>query len=288
MHGEKNWFISDLDGTLLGNLGVLTGFSKDKLDILLKQGFLFSVASARSLQRIREALGDLPLSLPVIQLNGGIVSDYKTNQIFKVVDMEYPLISDIFSILAKMEVQFIATGIRNDEGKKDFCLLPEKQNEPLRAFYEDRLKNRDNRVIVGEANKEIINECVVSLTLCDLREKMEKALLVLREEFSTKLDICPMGMPTNEWAWCTVQSKNATKGEALRFIADHCGLDILKATVFGDELNDLPMFERAGCSIAPKNAISEIKEKANHIIDYHHQDSVAKYLWDAALNTVKK
>lgn len=282
MSKNQNWFISDLDGTLLSDFGVLTNFSKDKLTALLEKGFLFSVASARSLYRIKEVLGDLPLSLPVIQLNGGIVNDYKSEKLLRVADIEKSLVVDIFSILNEMQVQFVATGIMDSSGKKDFCLVPERQNEPLRDFYEDRMKKKDRRLMVGEASKVLANECVVSLTVCDAREKVKQVLPILQEKFGSQIDICPMGMPTNEWMWCTVQSRHATKGEALDFVASHCGLDTGRATVFGDELNDLPMFEKAGYSVAPGNAILKLKESADKIIGLHNQDSVAKYLWDEA------
>jgi hydroxymethylpyrimidine pyrophosphatase-like HAD family hydrolase len=57
------------------------------------------------------------------------------------------------------------------------------------------------------------------------------------------------------------------------------GIDKRDVVVFGDNLNDIGMFEWAGKSIAVKNALDEVKEKADIILPYtNDEDAVAKYL----------
>ena len=51
-----------------------------------------------------------------------------------------------------------------------------------------------------------------------------------------------------------------------------------QAIVFGDEANDIPMFEIAGRGVAVENAIPELKRIAHEIIGPHHSDSVVRYL----------
>ena len=80
------------------------------------------------------------------------------------------------------------------------------------------------------------------------------------------------------WFWLTVQSPLATKAHALRALADAAGVAIAETTVFGDEINDVPMFELAGHAVAVENAVSELKRIAHEIIGPHHQDSVVRYL----------
>ena len=46
---ESTLYVSDLDGTLLGNDTSLSQYSKDTLNAMLDQGLLFTVASARSI-----------------------------------------------------------------------------------------------------------------------------------------------------------------------------------------------------------------------------------------------
>ncbi len=64
-------YISDLDGTLLGDDAELSPLTLATLHDLLLDGLLFTVASARSSASIRRVLRGLPLRLPVIEFNGG-------------------------------------------------------------------------------------------------------------------------------------------------------------------------------------------------------------------------
>jgi hydroxymethylpyrimidine pyrophosphatase-like HAD family hydrolase len=48
--------------------------------------------------------------------------------------------------------------------------------------------------------------------------------------------------------------------------------------VFGDNLNDLSMFEVAGTRLAVSNARNELKEKADSLIASNDEDGVAHYI----------
>ena len=75
-----------------------------------------------------------------------------------------------------------------------------------------------------------------------------------------------------------MHSANATKARALRDVAELCGLGVADVTVFGDEINDVPMFQCAGRGVAVENAIDELKRIAHEVIGPHHEDSVVQYL----------
>jgi len=51
-----------------------------------------------------------------------------------------------------------------------------------------------------------------------------------------------------------------------------------EAIAFGDEENDIPMFARAGFSIAPSNAKDAVKAKADLVIGSNVEDGVAAFL----------
>ena len=73
-------YISDLDGTLLCPDARLSKFSRDGLNRLIANGLHFTVATARSVVSISQLLPDLRLELPVINLNGALVSDLKSGR----------------------------------------------------------------------------------------------------------------------------------------------------------------------------------------------------------------
>ena len=54
------------------------------------------------------------------------------------------------------------------------------------------------------------------------------------------------------------------------------GLNKNEVCVFGDYINDLPMFRAAGMSVAVGNADDEVKTKATFITESNNEDGVAK------------
>ena len=60
---DSTLYVSDPDGTLLGNDTSLSQYSKDTLNVMLDQGLLFTVAGARSIASMVCLLAGLRLKL---------------------------------------------------------------------------------------------------------------------------------------------------------------------------------------------------------------------------------
>lgn len=67
-----------------------------------------------------------------------------------------------------------------------------------------------------------------------------------------------------------------TKAAAVSALKQRMGADRL--VVFGDNLNDLPMFEVADVAVAVGNALPEVKEAATLVIEPNFTDSVARFI----------
>ena len=48
--------------------------------------------------------------------------------------------------------------------------------------------------------------------------------------------------------------------------------------VFGDNRNDIPMMQIADLSVAPENAVDEVKAIADVVIEPNYMNSVAKFI----------
>jgi hydroxymethylpyrimidine pyrophosphatase-like HAD family hydrolase len=64
----------------------------------------------------------------------------------------------------------------------------------------------------------------------------------------------------------------------------HRGIKPEEAMVFGDEENDLPMFDHAGFSVCPTNAKDNVKAKADYITGSNAEDGIAVFLETVFLN----
>jgi hydroxymethylpyrimidine pyrophosphatase-like HAD family hydrolase len=79
-----------------------------------------------------------------------------------------------------------------------------------------------------------------------------------------------------EYYWCEILPKNAAKGNTTLVLKDLLKCD--KIISFGDEINDIPMFQISDECYAVENAKDELKKHAAGIIESNENDGVAKWL----------
>jgi hypothetical protein len=73
------------------------------------------------------------------------------------------------------------------------------------------------------------------------------------------------GPHVGTWA-LIARAAGGTKGTAMRWIAEHEGVDLADTVCVGDWVNDVPMFEVAGRSFAMGQAPDEVKSKATDVL----------------------
>ena len=76
-----------------------------------------------------------------------------------------------------------------------------------------------------------------------------------------------------EVAYMEVFAVGVSKAAAIRRLAGRIGAD--RVTVYGDNLNDLPMFAVADEAVAVANAMPGVGEKADRRIGANYEDAVA-------------
>lgn len=59
-------------------------------------------------------------------------------------------------------------------------------------------------------------------------------------------------------------AQGVSKWRGIEWVARQHGIDATEIAVIGDQINDVPMFEQAGCAVAMGNAIPLIKESAHY------------------------
>jgi Cof subfamily protein (haloacid dehalogenase superfamily) len=63
-----------------------------------------------------------------------------------------------------------------------------------------------------------------------------------------------------------------SKGTAVEFLANYYQAPLEKTVAIGDQLNDLPMIEKAGLGVAVKNADGGLKKRADYIAEYTNEE----------------
>ncbi|UDI77071.1 Cof-type HAD-IIB family hydrolase [Staphylococcus taiwanensis] len=78
--------------------------------------------------------------------------------------------------------------------------------------------------------------------------------------------------------WIDITHKDVDKGKTIRFLQSLLNISSDQTIVFGDGLNDIPLFENARYKVAMDNAYPELKRKANLISIDNDRDGVIETL----------
>ncbi|MBQ1432378.1 MAG: HAD family hydrolase [Ruminococcus sp.] len=264
-------FISDLDGTLLNKDAQLSDISRDKINALLDKGMNFTVATARSLVSAGKLLEDLHLKLPMILMNGVLI--------YSNAEKRYEVVNRLSQesrarITDKINELGIGCFMYTINGEIMQTFFEKLTNDASKRFYEQR-RNKYKKKLSPVDDLRTVQEDVIYFTLLDTKENLQP----LHDAFENDKELCMTfykDIYEEDMWYLEIFSSKASKELGLRYIREKYGFD--KATAFGDNLNDLPLFRASERKIAMGNAMDELKECCDVVIGTNEDDSVAKYL----------
>lgn len=268
----KTLYISDMDGTLLNNAGVISTRSVHILNELIEQGLLFSIATARSPMSAVTLLKDLNINLPVALINGVFLYDVKADKavsFFEIPPQAFAKAVQIFSEQNKAPFLFLYGD--DDKMSVQYTAL---QLDIHKAFYKERSKTMGFRFRKVESFCIPKRQHAVLLSLSDTHD----ALQPIYDRVVQIQDISASFYPDTytEYWFLEVFSNKAGKAAGAKLAAQHAGADRIAA--FGDNRNDLPLFSVADEKYAVGNAVAELKAHATKIIASNEENGVAEFL----------
>lgn len=273
---QQKIYVSDLDGTLLGTGGVLSAFSRRHLTDLLRAGLHFTVASARAWAEIVPVVGDLPLTLPVIAINGAFITEYATGKHLVINNLPRDLAETVYRhILNEGLLPFIVT----HNGTEDCLYWQELTNEEMQWYHDTLHVHKDRRIRRIEDLKHAFAEQVIAFAVMGPRPQVTALSEVLADTFPGLLENFLFENPASpgHW-WLTIHDQRACKSKAIRTLVEMTGHRLENLTVFGDHINDIKMLQLAGTGVAMANAEEELKAHADIVIGPNTDDAVVKYI----------
>ena len=271
---SKTLFVSDLDGTLLTSEKKLLPGQTEVLNQLMDQGLQFTVATARSIQAINYLLGGLHLSLPAITLGGSLVTWPISGEHLVTKAISQPTVAGLFDwFLDRGICPFVAA----IDGHEDRAFYSHSASLAAEWYVNEKLANGDPRLCTYDHPSDVLGTQVLSMTTFVEQGALDGVL----EEILPFEGISVSSMPVHHfpgWYEVTVSHFQANKGSAIDDLCHAFNSHWDKVVVFGDEVNDLPMFKRADYSIAVSNAAPEVLTAANEVIWSNDSGSVVDYL----------
>lgn len=267
----KTLYITDLDGTLLDPGGTLRPEAAQALNRLIRQGVLFSAATARSPVSVQPLLAGLELKLPLILLNGVFLYDTRAGHVLSHAAIDRTSAETAVQIYEKHgKHPFLFTY----NGRQIRYHYTELRTPEQRAFYRARralqpdVFFRHRRLCVPQGEE------AVYFTIMDRYEELQP----LREELERRCAVRTAFYPdtyTAHW-FLEIFSRGAGKRNGALALKQYAGADRICA--FGDNLNDLGLFEAADLRIAVSNAVDELKAQADQIIGSNTENGVVRFM----------
>jgi Cof subfamily protein (haloacid dehalogenase superfamily) len=273
---HRTIYVSDLDGTLLRNDGTISPYTKQKLIKLLASGLNFTIASARSVVSLQQALAGVPIRLPVIEINGGFISDLQSGRHLVINDMDKNLLPQVYTRILEYDcIPFVSAF--ND--KEDRLYYQQLVNEGMRFYYDDRIANKDRRLCHSENIEDTFGDHIVAFTVINTYDRLKDLAEEIETDFSEHLEMNFFENPYSPtWWWLTIHDKEACKSRAIKILVAQAGFTMDDLVVFGDNVNDVNMFKMACRAIAVQNAAEVLKKHATKVIGSNEDDSVVNYI----------
>lgn len=271
----NKYFLTDLDGTLLDNNAVL---SKESLETLLKAnelGIVISYATARSFTSSISATTKMSWKYPVVLYNGALIIDPVEKRVLKVHYLNHKLTDSIIKIGKQKGLTPLLFCLDDNDNERVFH--EKLYSKGYINFYNSR---KDDPRFSEVDSLVAYEECrTIILTYIGLYDELEPLRQSLVECYQDDVNIHFMkdNYIENHY-FLEVTHKMANKEEGLMEWCRLLGCDPTEVTVFGDNLNDLALFEKAGKKVAVSNAHQQLKAQSDIIIDSNEDGGVVKYI----------
>ena len=238
---------SDLDGTLLpeGRREV----SEEAINLIKKLGendILFAAASGRAYTNLQRLFAPVKDSIVYICENGSLVK-YKNETLYKAYFQKEMAKNIIEDILAKDQCEVLISG------EYTSYLIPKEES------YVEHMKNFVKNDVTIIEKFEDIEEEVLKISVYK-KSGVDDVCEYFDEKWSSKAQCTVSGE-----CWQDFVPFGVDKGKALEIIQDKFQIEPVVTMCFGDNYNDIAMFEQAYFSYAMSTARSEIRAKARYV-----------------------
>ena len=279
---------SDMDGTLLNSDHKNPNENVELIKFAQKNGIQFVVATGRAYYEALPALNDENIKCDVISFNGGIIYD-KNGNIINITPMKLKDLYYTIEILKSLEISYqlytkntIYTNSIETDITGYINLIRANGEEPNEQHLRQEAKNRLALGHITEVdNIELYlnqedNPAIKVIGISNDLEKLKHATELLSG--NENISVTSSGANNVE-----IMDKKATKGEALKIVADIHDINLKNAIAIGDNLNDQAMLDIVEYSIAMKNGNKELQNNAKFITEKTNSeggvaDSVMKLL----------
>jgi 5-amino-6-(5-phospho-D-ribitylamino)uracil phosphatase len=268
-------YVSDLDGTLLNSDKEISGYTKNIINALTAGGKCFTVATARTAVSVLSLLTGVNINIPVILMNGVMVYDLHKEEYIKIEAIPEQTALTVDGIIKKHGM----TGFMYALCGNGFTTYYEAlETAAMKDFHDERVKRYAKYFEQTDSFDKIIGgNNIIYFSMTDEKGPLSAVYEELKELPDINAVLYKDNYTEKMW-YLEIYSKNASKSSAVKYIRTLYGFDDIIG--FGDNINDLPLFDACDECYAVSNAVGQLKDKAHGIIGDNDSDGVARFIAD--------
>lgn len=251
--------VLDIDGTIFKKDYTASDRVKRTLTNLAKSGIKVVLCTGRMYAATKSIAEELQLTTPVICYQGGLVKEI-TKQNTTLLEKTMPADSarDVINILKSRNIFFNL--YIND------VLMVEEDNYLIQQYVDARNIAYE---VIGNCDDLNLDGLNKILAIDDDTELIKNLQEEMAEKFKDELYIV-----RSTPRFCEFSNLNATKGNAVRFLADKWNIKKDEIMACGDNDNDIEMLLAAGVRVAMGNATNKLKKIADFVTKSVDDDGV--------------
>lgn len=257
--------VTDIDGTIYSPETGISPEVKECIQNLYNRGIHVAIATGRTYGSAKTVADKLGIKCPLICYQGGLVNSYE-GEILDVKYLNPNIAKEIIKDFRKRNIHlnvYVEDKLYvedDDEYIKDY--IGDKGIDYYKVnSFEELDFSKLNKLLAIKYDTKFINELIE-----ELRKKYPEIYVVKSYDY-----------------FCEIANKEATKGNAIKFLAKKFNIGIHEVMAIGDQNNDIEMVETAGVGVAMGNGTDEIKEVADYITETVQNNgfvkAVNKFVW---------
>lgn len=243
---------SDMDDTFLAHDKSIPDINLHALDVLACAGKRFIPCTGRAFAFVPQPVITHPSCAYVVAANGASIYNVGTEQLIRARQISPSVVRHAFDSVADLDVTFdifsgndIFTNARRFTHALSSYGLDEGTRDMLQSV----------RTPVDASTTHIIENLVDGIDKVTVYWGTEACRDAVAARFARIPGITVTSSHPRNFEF---MASGVSKGEALRWLADYCAIDIANTLAFGDSLNDLSMLSSAGCGVAVANAAADV------------------------------
>ena len=268
----KTLYVTDLDGTLMRNDMTISDESVRILNQLIDKGVLITYATARSFHSSYDITKKIHFNIPVITRNGTTFADQENAKELETAFFTNDVLNELREKLPVLD-RFGFTSVYMD-GKMFKIYLNGPRSKEFQGYIDYYKSIGDKRMLEVDDIEKLYADNTSYFTLIASREELLPYYGAVKD--SDRWETIFQKDTYRDEYWLEICPKDATKAKAVLKLKNELKCD--RVVVFGDSMNDLPMFEIADEAVSVANAMKEAIEASSITIGSNEEDAVAKYI----------